>query len=41
MEKKDNKKLNILVLGGSQAAKVFAEQLPEIFFNCSKKRHHY
>ena len=37
MEKKDNKKLNILVLGGSQAAQVFAEQLPEIFFNCSKK----
>ena len=25
------KKLNILVLGGSQAAKIFGEKLPEIF----------
>ncbi len=29
--KADNKKLNILVLGGSQAAKIFGEKLPEIF----------
>ena len=26
--------LNILVLGGSQAAKTFAEKLPDIFINC-------
>ena len=30
------KKLNILVLGGSQAAKVFAEKLPDIFIKCKK-----
>ena len=30
-----NEKLNILVLGGSQAAKVFAEKLPIIFEKCS------
>ena len=30
----DISKINILVLGGSQAAKIFAETLPEIFFNC-------
>ena len=29
------KKLNLLVLGGSQAAKVFAESLPSIFRDCS------
>ena len=29
-------KLNILILGGSQAAKVFAESLPNIFLQCSK-----
>ena len=28
--------LNILVLGGSQAAKVFAERLPEVFIRCKK-----
>jgi UDP-N-acetylglucosamine--N-acetylmuramyl-(pentapeptide) pyrophosphoryl-undecaprenol N-acetylglucosamine transferase len=28
--------LNILVLGGSQAAKIFAEILPDIFVNCGK-----
>ncbi len=28
--------LNILVLGGSQAAKIFAEKLPDIFINCKK-----
>tara|TARA_B100001559_G_C16477076_1_gene611888 strand:- start:333 stop:1418 length:1086 start_codon:yes stop_codon:yes gene_type:complete len=28
--------LNILVLGGSQAAKIFAETLPDIFINCKK-----
>ncbi len=30
----DNKKINFLVLGGSQAAKIFAEKLPKIFENC-------
>ena len=29
------KKINLLVLGGSQAAKVFAEILPDIFIKCS------
>ena len=29
-------KINILVLGGSQAAKIFAETLPKIFLQCSK-----
>ena len=29
-------KLNILVLGGSQAAKIFAEKLPDIFIKCKK-----
>ena len=28
--------LNILVLGGSQAAKIFAEKLPDIFVKCKK-----
>ena len=31
-----NNKLNILVLGGSQAAKVFAEKLPDVFIKCKK-----
>ncbi len=31
---KNNKIINILVLGGSQAAKVFAETLPKIFVDC-------
>ncbi len=31
-----NKDLNILVLGGSQAAKIFAELLPDIFVECKK-----
>ena len=31
---KNNKTINILVLGGSQAAKVFAETLPKIFVDC-------
>ena len=30
----DNQKLKILILGGSQAAKVFAEKLPKIFDQC-------
>ena len=30
--------LNILVLGGSQAAKIFAEKLPNIFNECSKNK---
>ena len=32
--KRENSKLNILVLGGSQAAKVFAVILPKIFKSC-------
>ena len=32
------KKINILVLGGSQAAKVFAETLPNIFLKNVKSR---
>ena len=31
-----NRRLNILVLGGSQAAKIFAEILPNIFSKCSE-----
>ena len=31
------KKINILILGGSQAAKIFAETLPNIFLNCSRE----
>ena len=37
----DNKiveKINILVLGGSQAAKVFAEKLPIIFEKCKRQK---
>ena len=30
-----NRKLKILILGGSQAAKVFAEELPKIFRDCA------
>ena len=30
----DNKKINFLVLGGSQAAKSFAEKLPKVFEKC-------
>ncbi len=30
----ENKNINILILGGSQAAKVFAEKLPSIFEEC-------
>ena len=33
----NNKRINILVLGGSQAAKVFAEILPNIFKECSNQ----
>ena len=33
---KIKKNINILVLGGSQAAKVFAEKLPTIFNDCKK-----
>ena len=33
-----NSNLNILVLGGSQAAKVFAEILPDIFIRCKKNK---
>ena len=34
LEKGEGKKINILILGGSQAAKVFAEKLPDIFLKC-------
>ncbi|MDC1095925.1 undecaprenyldiphospho-muramoylpentapeptide beta-N-acetylglucosaminyltransferase [Pelagibacteraceae bacterium] len=34
----DNNQLNILVLGGSQAAKIFAEKLPNIFFKCLEEK---
>ncbi len=34
---KKNKALNILVIGGSQAAKVFGEKLPQIFKECKKE----
>ena len=37
LKKIDKTKLNILVLGGSQAAKIFAEELPNIFKQCLKK----
>ncbi len=41
-EKKINEvqkdKINILVLGGSQAAKVFAEALPNVFIKCKKEK---
>ena len=36
-KKIEEKKINLLVLGGSQAAKVFAETLPKIFKNCISK----
>ena len=35
--KKDGKKVRILILGGSQAAKIFAETLPNIFRKCLDK----
>ena len=34
VKNKKNGKIEILILGGSQAAKVFAEKLPEIFKDC-------
>ena len=34
---KSGNKISVLVLGGSQAAKVFAEELPNIFLECKKK----
>ncbi len=39
-QKKENsdEKLKILILGGSQAAKVFGEKLPHIFSECSSKK---
>lgn len=33
-----NQKVNLLILGGSQAAKVFAEQLPKIIIKCNKEK---
>ena len=37
MVQTNSQKLNILILGGSQAAKIFAETLPNIFHQCSKQ----
>ena len=34
----EDKKIEILILGGSQAAKVFAEKLPEIFKECNNNK---
>ena len=34
---KDNQKINILILGGSQAAEIFANVLPFVFKNCADK----
>ena len=34
--KLDEKKIHILILGGSQAAKIFGEKIPEIFKMCKK-----
>ena len=36
--KEKDKKLRILILGGSQAAKIFAEKLPDIFKECEKAK---
>ncbi len=33
---KEEKKLKILILGGSQAAKIFAEKLPDVFKRCKE-----
>ena len=33
---KNDRNLNILILGGSQAAKIFSEILPDIFIKCKK-----
>ena len=38
IEKEIDNNLNILVLGGSQAAKIFAEMLPDIFIKCKKNK---
>ncbi len=35
MSNQNDRRLNILILGGSQAAKIFAEKLTEIFKRCS------
>ena len=37
IDNEEIKKINILVLGGSQAAKIFAEKLPPIFSKCFKQ----
>ena len=37
VDSKNYKKINILVIGGSQAAKIFAEKLPNIFKTCSSR----
>ena len=36
IKKNNSKKISIIVLGGSQAAKIFAEKLPEVFKRCSQ-----
>lgn len=38
LEREIENNLNILVLGGSQAAKIFAEVLPDIFIKCKKNK---
>ncbi len=38
IHKKNDKKISLLVLGGSQAAEVFAEILPKIFIKCHKEK---
>jgi len=37
-DSKSNGKLKILILGGSQAAKIFAEKLPKIFKQCNEDK---
>lgn len=38
LDKTDKSNLNILIMGGSQAARIFAEILPNIFLECKKKK---
>ena len=36
-DKKNNEELSVLIIGGSQSAKVFGEKIPEIIVQCYKK----
>jgi len=36
-DKKENEELSVLIMGGSQSAKVFGEKIPEIIVQCCKK----